>query len=569
MVNSNSFLEAKWRDRTKHRGHKQQWYQSEIHGRPPRKTSQVEFLQRQIKREKENRLGRCVRQITKDCKNMLKKKIEEIEVYNSSISKDKFKQYNCFYCNQKGHVAKACPIKIKDEASYMQGQTVGYEEGSRDQGHFANRCPTRKDMASTKEPVQPNVSITYPEFIHFKTRGILKGTDYGTWDDFWYVSNTTNKHLTSNINFFSNLKEEFVVEKMESQRKLLFTYGVGEVLIMNGNKDYLIPGVHYAPEVTLNILSINLLKQQGFEIVYEGNRCTLEYMFKNQHGKNIDVDKIRQRHNDYLDDYFESLDKERTDRKEEEPRIVEDTNTPVVQTFQEYVAFLNLIKDDNETSKEWDTYRDRFDRVLKWFYSHYLKRPLPGAIPPIIQGVPIHLFDLYKLMDCMGGYLSVQFGQEFGALAEILGLTRSEGEDIRKCYMTYLEVFVSYYKTARAPENPMTGEEDLESLEEYQWNLGKEGASYAVEKGKERLEHFGIELEEEEECKQQQPAYHLKEAQIKCYKCQGLGHYAFECQNKRKKDKDMFASYKEASTSKPTDNEDTQSSSSDDFIVIT
>ncbi|GKC28209.1 ARID DNA-binding domain-containing protein [Tanacetum coccineum] len=136
------------------------------------------------------------------------------------------------------------------------------------------------------------------------------------------------------------------------------------------------------------------------------------------------------------------------------------------------------------------------DRFLKWFYSYYLKRPLPGAIPPIIQGVPIHLFDLYKLMDCMGGYLSVQLGQEFGALAKILGLTRSEGEDIRKCYMTYLEAFVSYYKTARAPKNPMIGEEDLESLEEYQWNLGKEGASYAMEKGKERLEHFGIELEE-------------------------------------------------------------------------
>nr|GEV41717.1 hypothetical protein [Tanacetum cinerariifolium] len=191
-------------------------------------------------------------------------------------------------------------------------------------------------------------------------------------------------------------------------------------------------------------------------------------MFKNQHGRNIDVDKIRQRHNDYLDDYFESLDKERTDRKEEEPGIVEDTNTLVVQTFLEYVAFLNLIKDDEETSKEWDTYKDRFDRVLKWFYNHYLKRPLPGAIPPIIQGVPIHLFDLYKLMDCIGGYLSVQFGQEFGALAEILGLTRSDGEDIRKCYMTYFEVLVSYYK---APENPMTGEEDMESLEEYQWNL--------------------------------------------------------------------------------------------------
>nr|GEU30783.1 ARID DNA-binding domain-containing protein [Tanacetum cinerariifolium] len=399
-------------------------------------------------------------------------------------------------------------------------QTVGYEEGSRDvnnltqakinknkdlvmcfkcqrQGHFANRCPTRKDVASTKEPVQP------------------------------------------------------------------------KVLIMNGNNDYLIPGVHYAPEVTLNILSINLLKQQGFEIVYEGNRCTLEYMFKNQHERNIDVDKIRQRHNDYLDDYFKSLDMERTDRKEEEPGIVEDTDTPVVQTFQEYVAFLNLIKDDEETSKEWDTYRDRFDRVLKWFYNHYLKRPLPGAIPPIIQGVPIHLFDLYKLMDCMGGYFSVYFGQEFGALVEILGLTRLDGEDIRKCYMTYLEVFVSYYKTARASENPMTGEEDMESLEEYQWNFGKGGASFVVEKGKERHEHFGIKLEGEEDCKLQQSAhYGREESQITCYKCQDHRHYAFECPEKSKeKDQVKDSSYKGASTSKHS--EDPYSTPSDDFIIIT
>nr|GEU37788.1 ARID DNA-binding domain-containing protein [Tanacetum cinerariifolium] len=132
MVNSNSFLEEKWRGRNKHKAHNKQWYQSENHGKAPRKTLQVEFLQRQIRREKENRLGRCVRQITEDCKNMLKKKIKEIEVYNSSISKDKFKQYNCFYCNQKGHVAKACPIKAKDEVSYLQGKTVGYEKGSRD-----------------------------------------------------------------------------------------------------------------------------------------------------------------------------------------------------------------------------------------------------------------------------------------------------------------------------------------------------------------------------------------------------------------------------------------------------
>ncbi|GKE42799.1 ARID DNA-binding domain-containing protein [Tanacetum coccineum] len=237
-----------------------------------------------------------------------------------------------------------------------------------------------------------------------------------------------------------------------------------EVLIKDGNNGYLIPGVHYAPEITLNILSINLLKQQGFEIIFEGNRCTLEYMFKNQHGQNLDVDKMRQRHNDYLDDYFESLDKERIHRKGEVPRFVDDTNASEVHTFQEFVAFLNLIKNDDVINKGWDTYRNRFDKVLKWFYNHYLKRPLPGTIPPIIHGVPIHLFDLYKLIDCMGGYLSVQFGQEFGALAEILGLTRSDGEEIRKCYINYLDVFISYYKTARAPQDPTRGEEDPECL---------------------------------------------------------------------------------------------------------
>ncbi|GKF78068.1 ARID DNA-binding domain-containing protein, partial [Tanacetum coccineum] len=173
-------------------------------------------------------------------------------------------------------------------------------------GHFANKCPLRKQG-------QSSVSIKYPEFVHFKTRGILKGTDQGTWDDFWYISNTTDKHLTSNLNLFSNFKEEFLVEKLEGQNKFLFTYGMGEIWIKNENHTYLIPGVHYAPEVTLNVLSINLLQQQGFEIIFEGDRCILEYMFKDKKGQNLDLDKMRHMHNSYMEDYYESLDKEKAD----------------------------------------------------------------------------------------------------------------------------------------------------------------------------------------------------------------------------------------------------------------
>nr|GEW24269.1 vacuolar protein sorting-associated protein 60.2 [Tanacetum cinerariifolium] len=106
-------------------------------------------------------------------------------------------------------------------------------------GHFANACPqddTKTTQIQEKETAaaipslpEPKVSIKYPEFIHFRTRGIIYGTDKGSWDDFWYISNTSNKHMTADLKFFLNLKEEFAVEPLEEQGKFLFTY--------DGNKD--------------------------------------------------------------------------------------------------------------------------------------------------------------------------------------------------------------------------------------------------------------------------------------------------------------------------------------------
>ncbi|GJS68175.1 ARID DNA-binding domain-containing protein [Tanacetum coccineum] len=484
---------------------------------------------------------------------MLRKKLEEIEVFNSSNPQDKYKKPKCFYCKQTGHVIKSCPILIKDEAEYAQRhpndkerinptQSKIFQDKNmvlcfkcKEYGHITDRCPSKEE--------QSKVSLKYPESIHFKTDGILKGTDHGTWDDLCYLSNTSDKHLCSNLNAFCNIKENFLVKELEEQKKFLFTYGMGEVIIKNDCQAYLIPGVYFAPEITLNILSINLLKQQGFEVLFEEERYRLEYMFKESTGNNLDLNRLRQKQNQYLDDYFERLDESQNRKKEEMVSFEEDINLSEVHTFHEFVAFLNLIKNDDIISKGWDIYRERFDKVLKWFYNHYLKRQLPGIIPPIVHGVPIHLFDLYKLIDCMGGYLSVQFGQEFGAIAEILGLTRNDGEEIKKCYMTYLDVFTSYYKTARAPEVPTNVEEDSESLVSYQWNIGKTCAPIAVQKGKEKLEHFGIKLEEETFCKEQQSAYYGK-------------------------DQDKYTTYKGPSTSRISDKEDSFNSTSDDYIII-
>ncbi|GJV90210.1 ARID DNA-binding domain-containing protein [Tanacetum coccineum] len=496
MVNTNSLIEGHWSSLKTGSGHSNNWYQSKL-GRPLRKRLQHGFIQRQLKREKETQLGNCIRQITHDCKNMLRRKLEEIELYNSTISQNKYKRHKCFHCRQRGHILRTCPMIDKNK----------------DKGTEKNTSETTKETNEVFKTTKPTVILKYPECIHFTTRCMIKGTDQGHWDDIWYISNNTNKHLCSKLNLFCNIKESFVVNKLDDQMKFLFTYGIGEVVIKDGGQGYLIPGVHYAPEVTLNILSIELLERQGFEITYENDRCRLVYMFNNPKDHKLDEDRLRTMQNEYLEEYFESLAKEDTSMEDDLIKIKGNTYSTKVNTFNEYVAFLNLIKQDEIVSQEWDSFRKKFDKVVKWFYNHYLEKSLPGPIPPIINGVQIHLFDLYKLIEGLGGYLSVYFGKEFGTIGEILGLSKQDEEKVKRCYINYLDVFTSYYKTARVPKQEHNYildmptkkvEEDKERTcpMSYQWDFAKTCAPIkrtTDQRGKEKLEHFGVKLQDIEE----------------------------------------------------------------------
>ncbi|GJS21108.1 ARID DNA-binding domain-containing protein [Tanacetum coccineum] len=302
MVNTNTFLEERWsRPSSSACGLPNIWYQSKSLGRPPRKRLHYGFIQRQLKREKEARLGNCIRQITHDCKDMLRRKLEEIELYNSTISQSRNRKQKCYKCRQRGHIIKSCPEKEKvhDEGTKKPGNTSILMKGQ-ESAKLVN-----KELMTTK----PTVSLKYPEYIHFSTKCMVKGTDQGHWDDIWYISSNTNMHLCSKLNLFCNIKENFAVSKLDDQMKFLFTYGIGEVVVKNGDQGYLIPGVHYAPEVTLNVLSIELLERQGIEIIYEDNTCRLIYMFCNPKDHKLNEDKLRTMQNEYLEKYFESLEK--------------------------------------------------------------------------------------------------------------------------------------------------------------------------------------------------------------------------------------------------------------------
>ncbi|GKA67509.1 ARID DNA-binding domain-containing protein [Tanacetum coccineum] len=240
--------------------------------------------------------------MTHDCKEMLKSKLEEIELYNSAIPQtqsqnilqNRNRRQKCYKCRQRGHIIKNCPIKEKKHVD-------GTEKSS-------GTSETAETVSKQLMTAKPTVSLKYPEWIHFSTKCMIEGTDKGHWDEIWYISNDTNIHLCSKLNLFGNIKEKFAVRKLEDQMKFLFTYGLGEVVIINGDEKYLIPGVYYAPEVTLNILSVEQLERQGVEIKYENNTCRLTYMFSNPKDNKIDEDKLRMMQNEYLEKYFESVE---------------------------------------------------------------------------------------------------------------------------------------------------------------------------------------------------------------------------------------------------------------------
>ncbi|GJR12584.1 peroxidase 60 [Tanacetum coccineum] len=125
--------------------------------------------------------------------------------------------------------------------------------------------------------------------------------------------------------------------------------------------------------------------------------------------------------------------------------------------------------------------------VDKSFYSQIIKRR--GVLK----------FDQDVASDRLSKSTVARIARKFRALAEILGLMRSDGIEIQRCYLDYLEALVSHYKAARSSRNPTGGYEGIRRFEDYHGDGNMDGSLAAKEKG--RVEHFGITLKEEEEGK--------------------------------------------------------------------
>ncbi|GJU34037.1 hypothetical protein Tco_1182391 [Tanacetum coccineum] len=81
--------------------------------------------------------------------------------------------------------------------------------------------------------------------------------------------------------------------------------------------------------------------------------------------------------------------------------------------------------------------------------------------------------------------------RKFRVLAEILGLMRSDGIEIQRCYLDYLEALVSHYKAARSSRNPTGGYEGIRRFEDYHGDGNMDGVWLQK---KRKSQHFGITL---------------------------------------------------------------------------
>ncbi|GJZ42978.1 ribonuclease H-like domain, reverse transcriptase, RNA-dependent DNA polymerase [Tanacetum coccineum] len=390
-----------------------------------------------------------------------------------------------------------------------KGDTRGiYEQLKR--GHTFRNCPTKKETEKDKdaEKLAKNpVSLKCPEQIHLSTNYMVEGTDEGNWDHIWYVSKNLDRYLCSNKFLFGKLKEKFGIKKLQGMGKFLFTHGIGEINMRYGNEILCIPGVHYAPEVTLNVLSESQLEAQGVELNYNNNRCRLSYMFKHPEACKFDEDKMKEKQNQYLEKYFDSIDPKgdyvlekttwdkavKKDHTDTDFIRMEDKIYPVkVRNFNDFISFLDLIKDDEVMCLDWDLFRAKFDDMVKWFYVKYLHKPVLGLIPPVINGIEIYLLDLYKLIDCLEGYLNVLFSRKFGKIAEMLGLPSEYGEEKKATVMAEEGCDQAYVED----------QQDRVGLER-KARTKKESCGNTLRK----LEHFGIKLEDsDDEGNKQQPS---------------------------------------------------------------
>ncbi|GJS95347.1 ARID DNA-binding domain-containing protein [Tanacetum coccineum] len=429
-----------------------------------------------------------------ECKDMLMQKMKEVEFFNASKETrehgedsrtQKEKRARCYKCKIRGHVYWKCPNKDKEVKKGKQKETV-----------------------KIKYPEK----VMYPEKVHVATDYMIEGTDYGNWDNTWFVGSAYKVHMCPTRTLFRRLKYKFVmIAKEESEKKFIFSYGIGDVIMETKEGNY------------------------GYVVKFGDNKCSIHYMFGGKgkwkaqeeiHTEVNELKKVITEHNKYLQKYFDSIQP-----KEEEPSLVkgleelkwnkEDEQDYVddeyiswngslyalkVNSLSRFVSFMDLLKKDSLVYKNWEIFSTKFVDMLKWFYLVHLNYERLDMIPPRVGVMEINFLSLHKIIGNLGGYLCVTLGDKWKTVASLQGLTDEDGEAMRDCYKRFIDLVQVYCETAerpwydcRMPEKEMGESSRIGAKEDPQgMDKGKAGileTQGALEEGMNQETQFGVKLE--------------------------------------------------------------------------
>ena len=120
-----------------------------------------------------------------------------------------------------------------------------------------------------------------------------------------------------------------------------------------------------------------------------------------------------------------------------------------VNTFQRFIAFLDLIGIDKLVYGNWEVLKGKFIEMIEWFYKEYLGQDIVGELPPTVGVIKIDLLALYKFVDALGGYMDVSLNGNWHQLAKILGLAYEQQETVKELYKEYIGMVKLYYEEAK------------------------------------------------------------------------------------------------------------------------
>ncbi|GJS52440.1 ARID DNA-binding domain-containing protein [Tanacetum coccineum] len=479
MVNIKRVMECNWLQMKPVKSN-QHWYQStrsdpwekQLH-RNIRVTLNKNLLQKET-HSNTPKWPKHKKHISPEGKQLLRQKVEEVMSYNSSKLQPSSKQTGkssglsrkerrarCYICRKRGHVYWKC---IKKERS------------------------TKNQEPNMTSPVMTEVQekINYSERVHVTTDYLVEVSDKGNWNNIWYVSSAYKRHMSPMKHLFKRMIQRFKVEgTKEKEKKFLISYGVGEAFVETNEGRITVSNVLFTPEITLNILSLDQLEEQGYMVSYVDNKCRIKYMFDEMPEavgqettiEGEDEDNIIKSHNSFLDDYFRSLDLEEECslikgmedlkmNKEDVHDYVDNEYlsmngtlyTMKVNTFPRFISFLDLIKTDKLVYGNWEVLKGKFMEMLEWFYLGYLKQDVLGELPPVIGVIRIDLLGLYKFVDAMGGYMNVTFNDKWHQVANILGLANEHHETVKEVYKDYIGMVKVYYEEAKRSRHGEPGD---------------------------------------------------------------------------------------------------------------